>query len=79
MGCYMNVKRKDIDYLIDNVIQAVCQSPSGKKLFVFLPYKASMWTSLESIRKAVSEGTDCEAVVMPVPCFGIKENIKKIL
>ncbi len=34
---------------------------------VFLPYKASMWTALESIWKAADQDPDCEAIVMPIP------------
>lgn len=38
---------------------------------LFLPYKASMWTSLESIWKAANEDIDCNAVVMPIPYYNI--------
>lgn len=36
---------------------------------VFLPYKASMWDSLESIWKAADEGPDCDAYVIPIPYY----------
>ncbi len=36
---------------------------------VFLPYKASMWDSLESIWKAADEDPDCEAYVVPIPYY----------
>ena len=36
---------------------------------VFLPYKASMWDSLESVWKAADEDPDCHAVVMPIPYY----------
>ena len=36
---------------------------------VFLPYKASMWDSLESIWKAADEDPDCDAYVIPIPYF----------
>lgn len=36
---------------------------------VFLPYKASMWDSLESIWKAAEEDLDCTAIVMPIPYY----------
>ena len=40
----------------------------AKKLIIFLPYKASMWDSLESIwRAAVEDKEHCEAVVVPLP------------
>ena len=34
---------------------------------VFLPYKASMWDSLESVWKAADEDPDCDAYVIPIP------------
>lgn len=39
------------------------------KEVVFLPYKASMWDSLESIWKAADEDENCNAVVIPIPYF----------
>ncbi|MCI8660297.1 MAG: hypothetical protein HFG54_08655, partial [Lachnospiraceae bacterium] len=36
---------------------------------VFLPYKASMWDSLESVWKAANEDPDCDAYVIPIPYF----------
>lgn len=36
---------------------------------VFLPYKASMWDSLESIWKAVSEDSNCICHVIPIPYY----------
>lgn len=36
---------------------------------VFLPYKASMWDSLESVWKAAEEDESCDAYVVPIPYF----------
>ncbi len=36
---------------------------------VFLPYKACMWDSLESVWKAADEDPDCDAYVVPIPYF----------
>lgn len=36
---------------------------------VFLPYKASMWDSLESVWKAADEDTNCDAYVVPIPYY----------
>lgn len=36
---------------------------------VFLPYKASMWDSLESIWKAADEDLDWDAYVIPIPYY----------
>ena len=42
--------------------------PPRKQVMVFLPYKASMWDSLESIWQAASQDKEhCEAIVMPIP------------
>lgn len=36
---------------------------------VFLPYKASMWDSLESVWRAAEEDPDCDAYVIPIPYY----------
>ncbi len=36
---------------------------------VFLPYKASMWDSLESIWRAAAEDPECDAYVIPIPYY----------
>lgn len=36
---------------------------------VFLPYKASMWDSMESVWKAAEEDPDCAAYVIPIPYY----------
>ena len=40
-----------------------------RKEIVFLPYKASMWDSLESVWKAADEDPDCDAYVIPIPYY----------
>lgn len=35
----------------------------------FLPYKASMWDSLESVWRAAEEDEDCDAYVVPIPYY----------
>lgn len=42
---------------------------SVRKEIVFLPYKASMWDSLESVWKAADSDPDCDAYVIPVPYY----------
>lgn len=47
--------------------QQVAQART-KKLIVFLPYKASMWDSLESIWMAADKDREhCQAMVVPIP------------
>ncbi|MCI9314701.1 MAG: hypothetical protein HFI57_06920 [Lachnospiraceae bacterium] len=40
-----------------------------KKEIVFMPYKASMWDSLESVYLAAREDENCDAYVVPIPYF----------
>lgn len=43
--------------------------PDAKLEILFLPYKASMWTSLESIWQAAIEYENCNTTVVPVPYY----------
>lgn len=43
--------------------------PQDKKEVVFLPYKAAMWDSLESVWRAAQEDGQCDAYVIPIPYF----------
>jgi hypothetical protein len=45
-----------------------------KKEALFLPYKASMWDSLESIYLAAKDDLACEALVMPIPYYDKKNE-----
>ncbi len=40
-----------------------------RKSAVFLPYKASMWDSLESVWRTADADPDCDAYVIPIPYF----------
>ena len=40
-----------------------------RKEVVFLPYKASMWDSLESVYLAAKEDEQCDAYVVPIPYY----------
>lgn len=41
---------------------------------VFLPYKASMWDSMESVWKAAEQDPDCDAYVVPIPYYDRDQN-----
>lgn len=43
--------------------------PEDRKEVVFLPYKASMWDSLESVWKAADADENTDAYVIPIPYF----------
>ena len=51
--------------LIRNSIRAIKEHREA----VFLPYKASMWDSLESVWKAAKEDPNCDAYVIPIPYY----------
>lgn len=50
-------------------IKACVQQLKARREVVFLPYKASMWDSLESVWKAADEDPDCDAYVVPIPYY----------
>ena len=57
---------KQLSTRIENSIK---QDIPIRKEVVFLPYKASMWDSLESVWKAAEEDELCDAYVIPIPYF----------
>ena len=48
---------------------AVKHSVAVRREAVFLPYKASMWDSLESVWKAADADEACDAYVIPIPYY----------
>lgn len=48
-----------------------------RKEAVFLPYKASMWDSLESVWKAADEDENCDAYVIPIPYYDKNSDGRK--
>lgn len=57
-----------LDGLINRVKALLAEIPSTNHI-VFMPYKASMWDSLESIWRACREDERCECYVMPIPYY----------
>lgn len=45
------------------------EMPDDRREAVFLPYKASMWDSLESVWRAADEDEDTDVYVIPIPYF----------
>lgn len=43
--------------------------PEDKREIVFLPYKASMWDSLESVWMAADKDESCDVYVIPIPYY----------
>lgn len=54
---------------MERVCAAFDSDFQNKKEMVFLPYKASMWDSLESVWKAADADPECEAYVIPIPYY----------
>lgn len=44
---------------------------------IFMPYKASMWDSLESVWRACKDDDRCECYVLPIPYYEFNTNINK--
>ncbi len=57
---------KDLFVQIENEIK---EKIEVRKIAVFLPYKASMWDSLESVWKAADDDPSCDAYVVSIPYF----------
>lgn len=57
-----------INSLINECIESMYSLPETREV-IFLPYKASMWDSLESIWKEKNADPCCKALVIPIPYF----------
>ena len=54
--------------LLQHIVMETTREENFKKEMVFLPYKASMWDSLESVwRAAYEDRENCLAYVIPIP------------
>lgn len=65
-----------IDLLAENLAlidESAQKEIFSKKVAVFLPYKASMWDSLESVWMAADADPDCDAYVVPIPYYDRNE------
>lgn len=60
--------RKEIIRIIDNIICDIDTIPRTYRV-TFLPYKAAMWDSLESIWREFAASDECETSVVPIPYF----------
>ena len=54
--------------------EGICKRLPERKEVVFLPYKASMWDSLESVWMAADKDPDCDAYVIPIPYYDKKSD-----
>lgn len=63
---------KDKVYVLDRItdrVQILLEEISTTYHVIFMPYKASMWDSLESIWRACKEDERCECFVIPIPYY----------
>ena len=54
--------------------EGICKRLPERKEVVFLPYKASMWDSLESVWMAADKDPNCDAYVIPIPYYDKKPD-----
>ena len=60
---------------LQEAISSIDKEIPDKKEIVFLPYKASMWDSLESVYLTAREDEECEVYVIPIPYFDRKADM----
>lgn len=64
---------KNMDLFIENTKNCIKSIPEKYEM-LFLPYKASMWDSMESIWISASQDTRYDVKVMPIPYIEKSEN-----
>lgn len=60
---------KSLRQMLFKIESSIRNDIKVRREVVFLPYKASMWDSLESIWKAADEDPECDAYVIPIPYY----------
>lgn len=60
---------KKVRRQLSSIRDMVRALPEEKRKIVFLPYKAAMWDSFESIWEAAARDERCEVSVVPIPYF----------
>ena len=61
---------KSVRKLLDDIRNSILYGIDNfKKEVVFLPYKAAMWDSLESVWKAAQSDSECNVYVIPIPYY----------
>lgn len=69
-----NKAQKNLDKVLIKAENSVKNDIKVKLEIVFLPYKASMFDSLESVWKAANDDPDCNARVIPIPYYDRKPD-----
>lgn len=71
-----NINNIEID--IKNIIDLIINNIPTKLEIAFMPYKVSMWDSMESIWKEAIKDKDCICNVVPIPYYELDESGKAI-
>ena len=58
-----------IEQITKDIFTSIQYDISETKEIVFLPYKACMWDSFESVWQAASKDDNCDVYVIPIPYF----------
>ena len=58
---------KQFGEILERLSDSVQKDILERRVVVFLPYKAALWDSLESIWKAAASDPSCDAYVVPLP------------
>lgn len=61
--------KRDLDVALDTIAKSLDEDIKVRMEMLLLPYKASMWDSLESVWKEAHADEDCDAYVIPIPYF----------
>ncbi len=64
-----NKIHKRLKKAYDRIAISIKNDIKVRQEIVFLPYKASMWDSLESVWKAAEEDPECDVYVVPIPYY----------
>lgn len=70
------VHNKEVMFIemLEEILECVESEQFDKIKVLFLPYKASMWDSMESIYVAAKQTPGCNVEVMPIPYFNINNE-----
>lgn len=61
--------KKELQRSFTKILSSMNNDVSEQEEVVFLPYKASMWDSLESVWKKADADPACDAYVIPIPYY----------
>lgn len=70
---------KRMDKLLNSIQNSIRYDlPDSPSEIVFMPYKASMWDSLDSVYRAAVQEENCHVVVMPIPYHNINRKDQRM-